>query len=152
MCPEGEFVNGFDDGGNILCAPGGEPPAPACPCFDDGDEQGVGIDFMAQVLPDAACLDFLPDAVQLGGSRDGSGPGDGSGAQDFITNAAFEVITGTDQCFLLDNAFGVSNILAVALEEVQPCIDILLASEFLSLNSCPPPAPGGQQGTFRNAN
>jgi hypothetical protein len=148
QCPEGGAVIGFTPEGIIKCTGDDPPPDPTeCPCYDDSDIQGQGIDWMAQVFPDAGCLDFLPDAVQLFGSRDGSGPGDGSGAQDWISNAAFAIITGADQCFHLDNAFGIDNGAVIETDEVQGCLDISLASQMYALNACPPPAPGGDGGS-----
>jgi hypothetical protein len=160
-CPAGQFVTGFNAAGQIICATpgggggGGGGGAASCPCFDDSDVQGVGIDWMCQVLPDANCIDLLPDAVQLGGSRNGAGPGDGTGAQDWIANGVFAPILAQNQCFLIDNLFGIDNGMApIADEEVTACIDLLLASCMLTTNSCPPPSSDGpgDAGGLRQAN
>lgn len=156
-CPAGQFVTGFDASGNIICdtptgggtgGTGGDPNA-VCPCYDDSDVQGVGVDFMCQALPDAACIDLLPDAVQLGGSRDGSGPGDGTGAQDWVGNAVLAPILAVNQCFLVDNLFGLDlSQQNITDDEVFACNDLLVASCMFTTNACPPPSGDGPSGNF----
>jgi hypothetical protein len=142
LCPSGEFVFGFDPDGNILCASpqtGGDGGEATCPCFDDSSGAGTGIDFMAQVFTDAACTDgFLPDALQLAGSRDGSGnvgPGDPTA---WIASAQRPPFGSSIQCTLRDNSFGIANV-AVNMtdEEYDVCIDIMVNSQMLLLNGCP---------------
>ena len=69
--PDGTHLVGVDwvcEAGGSFCDSGTPTaicslPVVECPCFDASDVQGVGIDFQAQVLPDASCVDFLPDAI-----------------------------------------------------------------------------------------
>ena len=126
------------DGGCMYDFGSEPPPAIPCPCYDASMVQGQGIDFMTQVFPDAACIDQLPDAVQLAGSRDGSGNQVGD-PQAWIANAVFAPILPFNQCFFIDNLFGINNsMIDISDEEVQACIDILLASQMFILNDCPP--------------
>ena len=106
-----------------------------CPCFDASAVEGRGIDFMSQVLPDAGCTDFLPDAIQLLGTRDGSG----TPPQEWSANASIPPFTSTIQCLFRDTLFGIDNSTAnITLEEQQACIDVLLNSRMFKLNDCPP--------------
>ena len=61
-------------------------------------------------------------------------------------------VGATPQCALVDNAFGVFAFLQGISEgpgsEVEACLNILLASQFLSLNACPPPAPAPGGGSI----
>jgi hypothetical protein len=150
-CPEGESVTGFTADGIITCTgDGGTGGTATCPCYDDSDIQGQGVDFMAQVLPDADCLDLLASgAIQLSGSRDGSG----AATQEWTTNAAPAGVTATNQCYFIDAAFGIDNGMgSIQADEVTACLDILLASQFYSLNNCPPPAPAPGGGAFKGVN
>jgi hypothetical protein len=79
-------------------------------------------------------MDLLPDAIQLEGSRDGSG----SGLQAWIVNAAHAPITPSNQCFFIDNLNGIDNSTApITADEVDACIEIILGSQMFALNSCP---------------
>lgn len=150
-CPEGEVMTGFHDDGTIQCTGevGTTSPGVPCPCFNNSDVQGVGIDWMTQILPDAVCTDLLPDAVQLSGTRDGSG----SLAQEWTTNAAPAGITPTTQCYHIDAAFGIDNGMSnISNDEYESCLAILLASDFYDVNNCPPPSPGPPGGAIRGVN
>ena len=156
QCPDGQFVYGFtEEDGTIMCATpagggdgGGDGGGTAeCPCFDVSDVQGVGIDWMPQVLPDADCLDaLLPDALQLSGTRDGTG----DPAQDWTANGVLAPVLPTNQCYFVDAAFGIDNTTGgITNEEVLACIDVMLASQFLALNNCPAAGDGpGGTGSF----
>ena len=155
QCPDGEFVFGFDDEGAVMCAvpAGGEPDggdgggAASCPCFDESDVQGVGIDWMPQVLADGVCLgDLLPDALQLSGTRSG----DGNPGQDWTANGVLAPILPVNQCFFVDALWAIDNTTGgITNEEVLACIDVMLASQFLALNNCPAAGDGPGEGSFR---
>jgi hypothetical protein len=108
-----------------------------CPCFDDSEIQGIGIDFMTQAFPDAACLDLLPDAIQLAGSRDGSGSGAGD-PQAWIANVARPPELPQSQCLLVDNLYAINNPAPLITdEEFAACMEILLNSAMFTVNNCP---------------
>jgi hypothetical protein len=157
-CDAGEYVYGFDDLGNILCSTpagggdGGDGGAAAvCPCFDDSDVQGVGIDFDVQVLVDGldpdfvfGCLDLLPDAIQLRGSR--APVADGMG---WVNNAVFAPTLPVNQCFMIDEVYGIDlGQAGITSEETQACVDIILVSNFYAANSCPAAGDGPGDGSF----
>lgn len=107
-----------------------------CPCFNAGMLLGIGIDYMAQTLPDANCIDALPDGLQLDGTRDGSGSLD----FDWIANAVYAPLTPANQCILIDVQNGISIGYAdISDAEVAVCMDILLNSQMSFYNSCPAP-------------
>jgi hypothetical protein len=143
-CPAGQYVYGFDAGGNILCSTpagggdgGGDGGAFTCPCYDDSDVMGVGIDFDAQVLLDGTavlvgCLDFLPDAMQLTGTRDGSD------TSQWTNNAVKAPLTPTNQCYHIDLLYGLDlGQSSIAVEEVDACLVIIAGSTMYALNGCP---------------
>jgi hypothetical protein len=153
-CPAGEFVYGFDANGNILCAVpagggdgGGDGGGVAeCPCFDDSDVMGVGIDWDVQVLVDGqdpdyvfGCLDMLPDAIQLRGTR--TLVSDGAG---WVNNAVFAPILPQNQCFHRDEVYSLDlGQAGITNEETQACVDIILLSSFYATNNCPAAGDGG---------
>ena len=163
-CPTGQFVFGFDSEGNILCATptgggdgggdGGDGGQPAvCPCFDDSDVEGVGIDWQAQVLFDGdvdfslSCADLMPFAVQLRGSRDAAGA-DGNG---WRANAGFDAANGGpftfSQCWLFDELYALDlAATSITNDEVDACLAVQIESQFFILNACP--AAGDGPGGF----
>ena len=166
-CPSGEFVFGFNDEGEILCATpagggdggdGGDGGQPAvCPCFDDSAIEGQGIDWDVQqlfagdpVFPLGCATSFIPFAYQLSGSREATGAS-GNG---WRGNAGFDAAGGGpftfNQCWLEDEFYGISLPLTqISNEEVDACITVLLESEFYALHDCPPegdnPFTGGYE-------
>jgi hypothetical protein len=162
-CPAGEFVFGFDEDGNILCSTpagggdggdGGDGGGEAtCPCYDGSDVEGVGIDWDVQVLVDGGdpdfvfgCLDILPDAIQLRGTRvliaDGAG---------WVNNAVFAPILAQNQCFQLDEVYAIDlGQAGITNEETQACVDLILVSAFYAANSCPAAGDGPGSGSFSN--
>jgi len=148
-CPAGQYVYGFDDGGNILCSTpagggdgGGDGGAATCPCYDSSDTMGVGIDFDAQVLLNGetitvSCLDLLPDAIQLKGTRQGTD------ATEWTCNAAVAGVTTTTQCYLVDLLYGLdlgqSNI---SPDEFDACMAVIAGSSMFSMNGCPAAGDG----------
>jgi len=86
------------------------------------------IDLQPEALVGAICIDELPNFLQLTGARPG---GQFWGAQSsFIGCAFFDVLNGLD-----------SSVFPITVAEGQACINILLASQMLPLNNCPPPGP-----------
>ena len=160
-CPAGEYVYGFDDDGNILCSTpagggdgGGDGGGTAeCPCFDDSDIEGQGIDWDVQVLVDGGdpdyvfgCLDSLPNALQLRGTR--TLVADGAG---YVTNAVFAPMLDQDQCLLRDETYGLDIWMpGITPAEVQACIDVSLASSMYLTNNCPAAGDGPGSGSFSN--
>jgi hypothetical protein len=154
-CPPGEFVYGFDEGGNILCAVpagggdgGGDGGGTAtCPCYDDTDIMGQGIDWEAQVLLDGSavlvsCLDMLPDAIQLKGTRNGAD------TSEWTNNAVYYPILSQNQCYHVDLLYGLNlGQGGITDDETAACMVVIAGSQMYSLNNCP--AGGdGPGGTF----
>jgi hypothetical protein len=151
-CPPGEYVYGFDADGNILCATpqgtgdggdGGDGGGTAeCPCYDDSDVMGVGIDWDAQNLIDGSavivdCLDMLPDAIQLKGTRDGT---DGT---EWTNNAVFAPILSQNQCYHVDLLYGLDlGQAGISDEETQACMDVIAVSVMYAMNACPSAGDG----------
>jgi hypothetical protein len=156
-CDAGQYVYGFNAAGEILCATpaggsdggdGGDGGSAACPCFDDSTTMGVGIDFEAQVLLDGetitvGCLDLLPDAIQLSGTRTGTD------TTEWTCNAAVAGVTSTTQCYLIDALYaldlGQSNI---SPDEFDACLAVIAGSSMFNLNACPAAGDGPGEGTF----
>jgi hypothetical protein len=142
LCPDGQFVFGFSPTGEILCASpdsGGDGGQPDCPCFDASGDAAMGIDFMSQAFSDADCTDgFLPDALQLAGSRDGSGnigPGDPTS---WIASAQKPPFGATVQCSLIDNSFDRNNVaVGITEEDYDVCVAIMVNSQMFLQNACP---------------
>ena len=158
-CDAGEYVYGFDDAGNILCSTpagggdgGGDGGGVAeCPCFDDSDVMGVGIDWDVQIIFDGdpnfplGCLDLLPDAVQLRGSRDAAGAV-GFG---WVNNAVHAPTLPVNQCYHIDEAYALDlGQSGITTEETDACIDIIAVSAFYAANSCPAAGDGPGDGSF----
>jgi hypothetical protein len=109
-------------------------PGAACPCYGEGTEPGVGIDFGAQVLTQPFCAVDLPDRLELGGDR----PGGGGYWQASITR----VPDGGSLCVFIDVSIDVwvmHQLLTPA--EYQTCLQTALDSEMFALNDCPPDGP-----------
>ena len=103
---------------------------PTCPCFDASDVEGVGIDFMAEVLNSPTCIDSFPDQVILFGDR----PGDGD-SQLWDAEAFPDPIV--QECILTDEEFGISEFESNLTDaEHQACQQIIRNSEMWELN-CP---------------
>jgi hypothetical protein len=152
QCPPGWFVVGLDPFGLIECAApdgsggdggGGDGGGDGggsfeCPCFDPSEVLGLGIDYLPQELLNTVCFDFLPQGLQLRGSR---GPDPGNGSADpnaWVANAAFAPLAASNQCLFLDNSHGVDNSMTELTDlEVEACLLILLDSEIFALNLCP---------------
>jgi hypothetical protein len=146
-CPTGQYVYGFDAGGNILCSTpagggdgggdGGDGGAATCPCYDSSDVEGVGIDFEAQVLVNGSailvgCLDLLPDAIQLKGTRDGAD------TSEWTNNSVRAPVLPTNQCYHIDALYGLDlGQSGITNAEVDACLDVIAGSAMYSLNSCP---------------
>jgi hypothetical protein len=150
-CPDGEFVYGFNDDGEILCAvpgaPGSGTNAASCPCFDDSDIMGQGIDWDVQVLQAGdtvplACLDVSP-AIQLKGTRNGSD------VSEWSNNAVFAPILPSNQCYHRDALYGIDlGQSGISDEECQACVDIILNSQMYLLNHCPADDGNPGSGSF----
>jgi hypothetical protein len=152
-CPAGQYVYGFNDAGEILCSTpagngdggGGDGGAPVCPCFDDSQIMGVGIDWDVQVLVDGmdpdfvfGCLDLLPDAIQVRGTR--TLVDDGAG---FVNNVVFAPTLPQNQCFHIDEVYGLDlGQAGITNGETQACMDIALNSDLYSVNNCPAAGDG----------
>ena len=156
-CPDGQYVYGFDANGNILCDTpaggggdgGGDGGGVAeCPCYDDTDIQGQGIDWDAQVLLNGEtivvdCLDALPDAIQLKGTRTGTD------TTEWTNNAVYAPLLPTNQCYHEDFLYGLSlGQSGITNEEVAACLDVIAVSTMYSLNACPAAGDGPGDGTL----
>jgi len=145
-CPLGQFAYGLDYNGRLLCldpagGSGGDGGAVAeCPCFDSSDLQCWGVDFMAQELLEPFCLDALPDALLLAGSRGPDTGADWTDPNAWIAHAAMPPIAAPNQCGLVDNTFGITiSMTNITDEEVQGCVQLLAESQMFALNGCPFP-------------
>ena len=133
----GDGGDGGDGGGTATC-----------PCYDESDVMGQGIDWDVQVLLDGSgnvidCLDMLPDALQLQGTRDGTD------ASEWTNNAVFAPILPSNQCYHIVATYGLDlGQGGITNDEVDACIDVIRASVFYATNNCPAAGDGPGTGTF----
>ena len=127
-CDAGEYVYGFNEAGEMM---------------------GVGIDWDVQVLLDGEvelvdCLDLLPDAVQLQGTRTGTD------ATLWRNNAAFQGVTSTNQCYHIDDLYGLDlGQGGIEPDQVDACLEVIAGSVMYATNNCPAAGDGpGGTATF----